>query len=184
MQLFLSIVDTLVGVSTLVLTFLEGRRVMRRSAQDETNPGAARPSPWREHWPLTAMVAILVLFFGFRIYQGFSQPDWLAIENDLATVLNQDFKNQEIEIDGKRFRGCSFENVTLVFNGRWPFEIALNRFIGAGNAIEVRGNTPAIGGVSLMYLQKDFGLPLKLPVGVMQRTPIAPTGTASTPSRP
>jgi hypothetical protein len=41
-------------------------------------------------------------------------PNWLE---KLELVANQPFRNQEVRLDGKRFVGCEFHGVTLVYNG-------------------------------------------------------------------
>ena len=41
----------------------------------------------------------------------------------LEKILGAEFKDQTIELDGKRFEGCVFENCTLLLKGFGPYEM-------------------------------------------------------------
>jgi hypothetical protein len=45
-------------------------------------------------------------------------------------VIKQFFSNQEVEIDGKNFENCTFNNVTFVFRATAPFTLANNNING------------------------------------------------------
>jgi hypothetical protein len=47
----------------------------------------------------------------------FPTPDWL---DPLVPVVNQTFRNRAVELDGKAFVDCRFENVTFVYNATKP----------------------------------------------------------------
>jgi hypothetical protein len=47
--------------------------------------------------------------------KDFRNPEW-------ETVVGKSFKNEEIILDKKRFWNCTFDNVTLRFNGEGPVE--------------------------------------------------------------
>lgn len=47
----------------------------------------------------------------------------------LKHVIRQRFANETVEIDGKEFNSCVFENVTLVYRGS-PFRLDRNKIIG------------------------------------------------------
>lgn len=43
--------------------------------------------------------------------------------------MNQKFENERIELDGKTFHDCEFENCELVFDGDRPPTFSDNRFV-------------------------------------------------------
>lgn len=47
--------------------------------------------------------------------ETFRNPQW-------ETVIRCEFRNETVELDGKRFWDCTFINVKLVFNGTAPVE--------------------------------------------------------------
>ncbi|MFZ3327071.1 MAG: hypothetical protein WA231_14770, partial [Methylocella sp.] len=47
----------------------------------------------------------------------FPTPDW---HEPLKPIVNQIYRNETIEIDGKAFHDCLFENVTFLYNGTKP----------------------------------------------------------------
>ena len=47
----------------------------------------------------------------------------------LELERNKPFVNQEVELDGKRFENCTFQNVTLIYRGLKPFELGNSRII-------------------------------------------------------
>ena len=47
----------------------------------------------------------------------FPTPDW---HEPLKPVVNQTYRNETVELDGKSFNGCRFANVTFVYNGTKP----------------------------------------------------------------
>lgn len=59
---------------------------------------------------------------------GFSQPRFEIVDD-------HKFENEEIAVDNKSFRRCSFKNVKLLFHGRAPFEFVEGTTLDAGNVI-------------------------------------------------
>jgi hypothetical protein len=57
------------------------------------------------------------------------------------TVRDHKFRNQTVELDGKRFEDCEFENATLMFNGNAPTEILDPAFSGT---LQIGSHDPAI----------------------------------------
>ena len=53
--------------------------------------------------------------------EAFRNPQW-------ETVIRRDFKNESVDLDGKRFWDCTFNHVTVAFHGTGPVE-----FMGACN---------------------------------------------------
>lgn len=43
--------------------------------------------------------------------------------------IDQHFKNERVELDGKMFHNCEFENCELVFSGDRPPTFSDNRFV-------------------------------------------------------
>lgn len=50
---------------------------------------------------------------------------------DFEVVSDKTFRNEEVVLDGREFRRCTFENVTYVFTGRQGFGIAGCNFNGS-----------------------------------------------------
>jgi hypothetical protein len=42
----------------------------------------------------------------------------------LEPVVNKEFRNQEVELDGKNFVDCRFINVTYRYNGTMPVQMS------------------------------------------------------------
>jgi hypothetical protein len=73
--------------------------------------------------------------------ERFINPQWTA-------VTGNTFVNTTVEMDGKAFRHCRFENVTLVFHGNAPTELTVdNRF--SGTTLRIDTDDPAI----MMFMQ-------------------------------
>lgn len=60
----------------------------------------------------------------------------------LRLITDKSFRSERVVIDGKEFRDCSFDNVTIVYNGTAPVKMIGNRF--SGDLIMTTDN-PAIG---------------------------------------
>jgi len=100
------------------------------------------------HWAW--LVAAFLLFFGsialsvygFRIpvsnYQSRGPDSFKNPQFEL--VSRQEFENEIIEIDGKRFFECTFKNVKLMYHGTAPSEITPKSVIEKGTVILVTDN--------------------------------------------
>jgi hypothetical protein len=51
----------------------------------------------------------------------FPTPNW---HEPLEPVVNKEFRNQEVELDGKNFVDCRFINVTFRYNGTMPIQFS------------------------------------------------------------
>lgn len=60
----------------------------------------------------------------------------------LKLVTDRSFRSEKVLIDGKEFRNCTFDNVTIVYNGTAPVRMIGNSF--SGDLIMTTDN-PAIG---------------------------------------
>jgi hypothetical protein len=83
-------------------------------------------------WVIFLVVTWCVL--GYDIYENrfakFVPVFELGPEPKWEHVRNQTFVNETIEVDGKQFEDCKFNNVHLVFHGRKAFSVIHADFIG------------------------------------------------------
>jgi hypothetical protein len=83
----------------------------------------------------------LVLVIGFllaalSIYLAWQKPPqmalkWTKTQADEQLVYGQSFRNESVEIDGKKFDHCKFENVTIVFHALAPADFLECQWTGA-----------------------------------------------------
>ncbi|MBQ2262604.1 MAG: hypothetical protein II336_14700 [Loktanella sp.] len=74
------------------------------------------------------------------------------------TIKNQTFRHQEIVVDGKRFLGCTFDGVTLVYQGTGWFHFEQNKFMGSFS-LKVDSKA-AEAGLAFGLLSQQLGAPL------------------------
>jgi hypothetical protein len=88
---------------------------------------------------LVALGALIVLtIFGegsYRLYQE-EVPQWSSKK---TPIVNKAFRNERVDIDGKSFSGCTFENVTFVYHGQGPFDLMHSQINGTRH-IDVRAS--------------------------------------------
>jgi len=60
--------------------------------------------------------------------EGFVRPRFELVDN-------RKFENEEITVDGKSFRRCSFKNVKLLFHGTAPFEFVEETTVDSGTVM-------------------------------------------------
>jgi hypothetical protein len=77
---------------------------------------------------------------------GFTKPRFEIIDD-------RRFENEEIVVDNKSFRRCSFKNVKLLFHGIAPFEFVEGTTLDAGNVIFATDD-PAI--LTFNAIQRKF----------------------------
>jgi hypothetical protein len=58
-----------------------------------------------------------------------------------TAVRNHKFRNETVELDGKRFEDCEFENATIMFHGHAPTEMIDPAFRGS---LQIATDDPAI----------------------------------------
>lgn len=84
-------------------------------------------SDWWNYLPLFLIVVGLIAIGVRAIFikkklSGKGFPDgW---DERMKTISDHQYANERIVIDGLRFVRCQFANVTLIYNGTGPFEIA------------------------------------------------------------
>lgn len=77
--------------------------------------------------------------------QGFSRPRFEIIDDHR-------FENEEIVVDNKSFRRCSFKNVKLLFHGQAPFEFVEGTTIDPGSVF-LNTDDPAVMAFNFMQIQ-------------------------------
>src|SRR3984893_15621974 len=77
-----------------------------------------------------------------RVEQQFPTTDW---DKPLSQVLRQHYKNETVLLDGKNFIECTFENVTLLYQGTRPLQMINCKKIPAeGFLVTVRTDNPVV----------------------------------------
>jgi hypothetical protein len=75
-----------------------------------------------------AVVLVAGLVYGFgRIARPSYQPMAAA---EMVQVIDKQFVNESVEVDGKNFVGCTFTGVRFIFRGRKEFRMAEGTFEG------------------------------------------------------
>ena len=74
----------------------------------------------------------------------FNNPQW-------ETISNREFRNEAVEVDGKRFYSCKFINARLVFHGKAPCELLGDCGVGGSVVLET-DNQPAMHYSHLMRI--------------------------------
>jgi hypothetical protein len=77
----------------------------------------------------------LILFGAPVVFKQASDPKNLPFEKWAAqpktAVVNKQFVNEAVHLDGKSFHNCNFEHVTLLYDGNAPFDLVSCNFAGA-----------------------------------------------------
>src|ERR1035437_209764 len=60
----------------------------------------------------------------------------------IVLVADKTFRNERVEVDAHEFRNCTFDNVSLVYNGRAPFKMIGNRFV---STLMITTEDPSVG---------------------------------------
>src|SRR5262249_27355182 len=103
---------------------------------------ALKPSAWA-----FIGIALSLLLSAWGFYQSLHSVPAFDDSGDLTPINNAEFRNQEVEIDGKAFDGCTFTNVTYVIKGQRFF--SFKRCIFSGSRIIKTENLGLDGLVSL-----------------------------------
>jgi hypothetical protein len=86
---------------------------------------------------LGAALTLVILLLGpsllVTIFKEVGVPPeskiWLALPKE--RIYRQTFTNTTVEVDGKAFDYCNFENVTLLYRGLAPFSLTESTFSGS-----------------------------------------------------
>jgi len=108
-----------------------------------------------------ALIFLIVSIIGFCISRFFPQKgknakeipktEWLKMSK--TPIVGKTFTNQRILLDGYSYNNCRFTNVTLVYNGTAPFDLANNTFDGL---LLVSSDGPEI--MAIIITMKELGL--------------------------
>jgi hypothetical protein len=87
-------------------------------------------------WPtviiggLVVIATVLVIYSHLIGWSGnpMGTPDWNTYTK--VPVINKQFRNEVVVLDGNSFSGCTFENVTFEINGTAPFDLVNNKIQG------------------------------------------------------
>ena len=77
----------------------------------------------------------------------------------LVDVVDKEFRHKEVVIDGKRFKDCTFDGVTLVYMGTGFYGFDSNKFLGSFS-LRVDSQS-AEGGLGLAKLSGNLGVEIK-----------------------
>ncbi len=111
----------------------------------------------------------IILLFTFAFLLGATAALWaefflrkrlfnVLLRNSKEILENKKFRHERVIIDNKSFRGCTFEGVTLVYEGQGLFD-----FIGChfGVPLSIDVNHPiAQGGFQLARFVAESGAPI------------------------
>jgi hypothetical protein len=70
----------------------------------------------------------------------FPTPNW---HEPLAPIVNQTYRNETVQLDGKDFTDCRFVSVTFLYNGTMPTRFT-NCKIGPPGEVQFRTDNPAV----------------------------------------
>jgi hypothetical protein len=71
----------------------------------------------------------------------FPTPNW---HEPLEPVVNKEFRNETVELDGKNFVDCRFVNVTFRYNGTMPTQFSNCTMPGAGREYILQTDNPLV----------------------------------------
>jgi len=86
---------------------------------------------------------------------NFSTTDW---DRPLQKMFRRKYKDEVVELDGNHFIECTFENVTMRYQGRRPYMATKTQFIGTLPEISVKitSDNPLVG--QIIQLFNDTGM--------------------------
>ena len=77
----------------------------------------------------SALLVVLTTALVVYLFHSQSKYEYISLI-DMEQVHEKSFSNTTIEVDGKYFTQCTFNNVTLIFHGRKHFGMEGNHFFG------------------------------------------------------
>jgi hypothetical protein len=78
---------------------------------------------------LLTWVGILFYWYGLRKYGLLGESDYWK-NYSYRQVKGKEFKNETIQLDGYEYRGCTFNDVTFVYEGKAPFRVISSQITG------------------------------------------------------
>jgi len=104
--------------------------------------GESKIHPWLK-WALSSngllriVIVLGLILSGFSLYLSYHPKSGMnlkATADAWATyryeyVIGRHFFNEAVVLDGKHFSGCTFENVTFIYQGKGPVQVVDSRLI-------------------------------------------------------
>src|SRR5712691_4364071 len=109
----------------------EQNRIMREQAGETVTSQA--PSRAKLYWPMLVMgLLTLASWTAVVVFQKIHTPYPFAWTGEHYDYINgKTFANEEVILDGKSYKHCTFQHVTFKFNGTAPFQFSYNQIVGA-----------------------------------------------------
>jgi hypothetical protein len=145
------------------------------------------PKPERRFWPwLVAIVAVTILaagpavyrlvYFGSFTHENVAFLKWPSPYNPTSVVAKH-FTRERVPLDGYAYSGCTFNEVTFVYNGTTTIQMSHSTIIGESS---LTTDNPAVTGTIFLLrglgaLKEAFNVSLppgniiEPPVGVPQQ---------------
>lgn len=118
------------------------------------------PSVWRQRFLLAMVVGGLVMTsIGWYRSEHKSCLKWATTQADEQLVYGKHFFNETVELDGKKFDHCTFEDVTFLYHATAPVDFVESSFTHKqGHVMFLKtDNDAAKGFMKFAYLMQ--GLP-------------------------
>jgi hypothetical protein len=151
-------VGDIANYGTIAMWILAGFKWIGQRLEPSAKPNMIRA--WITSPRLTGILILIGL--GMSSLQWYLHRDYSDLKYDSTTplevVADKYFTNQTVEVDGKDFRDCHFQNVTLLFHGRKHFGLAHS---GIGN-INLASDNSAV--LSSWVLAKGLGFLQGIPL--------------------
>ncbi len=130
----------------------------------------------RIRWLAVALVlfALNLGMSSLGLYRSFAKDcrQWQSTKQDVVYGIN--FRNERVELDGKLFDHCTFENVTFVYDGLAPSGLKASTILPGKLGFLVR-NRPAQALQTLLEAM-PAGLPMYIQDDHGNLTPLVPYG--------
>jgi hypothetical protein len=94
----------------------------------------------QRYWP-TALMLLALLMTAYDVYDRHATPHFDRAAK-LELVTDKAFRNERVNIDGKEFRNCTFDDVSLVYNGHAPVMMVGDTF---RSTLMITTDDPSVG---------------------------------------
>jgi len=158
------ILTAIIAVGTVILVIPVLRSWLKPKQEDlsmDASANALTNLPRKARWSILLVIAVVTLgvsLFGlYRIQRNagvvhFPQTD---IEH-LTYVHGKHYFNEEVKVDGIHFDGCTFENVTLAYDGTDMPGLTNNQFDGS---VRLKTNSDSVMGTIALLVGLGFMKP-------------------------
>jgi hypothetical protein len=122
------------GFGAATLYYTAGIYYGWKPAQSSDPPSAGHDqmAPQKGRVGLFAALGIAVLLSSWALFAV--SLGWIGAgpnfsDQNLKQIVNQTFRNETVDVDGKEFLECTFENVTFKFEGKRAFRFINVKFV-------------------------------------------------------